>query len=95
MKVNLGSDYTTYSDALNKAGLQTLYDRCEKRCLDFAKKCLKHPGNKNLFPFNNDKTTESANIRHREPFILNFAWTESYKRSSIPFCPGRFNAYYK
>ena len=95
IKIILGSEYTTHSDALDKTGLQTLHDRREKRCLDFAKKCLKHPVHKNLFPLNNNKATESANIRHREPFLVNFARTESYKRSAIPFCQRILNSHYK
>ena len=95
IKIILGSEYTTYSDALDKVGLQTLHDRREKRCLDFAKKCLNHPVHKNLFPLNNIKPTVNASIRHREPFIVNFARTESYKRSAIPFCQRILNTNYK
>ena len=94
LKIILGCEYTTNSDALDMVGLDTLHDRREKRCLDFAKKCLKHPVHKRLFPINDNQATHSANIRNREPFIVNFARTTSYKKSAIPFCQRILNTHY-
>ena len=35
--------------------LSRLSERIEKMCLKFAKKCLKHPVNRRLFPLNKNK----------------------------------------
>ena len=92
LKIILGDLYTSYSDALELVSLQTLHDRREKRCLDFAKKCLKHPIHRRLFPVNNKQSTD---IRQMEPFIVNFARTESYRKSAIPFCQRILNTHYQ
>ena len=41
LKVILGEMYVNYTAALEMCGLQLLYTRRHKRCLDFAQKCLK------------------------------------------------------
>ena len=46
LKVILGINYVSYEAALERCGLDTLYDRREKRCLDFSLKCIKDPRNK-------------------------------------------------
>ena len=50
LKVILGEMYVGYSEALEMCGLKLLSDRRKDRCLDFARKCLKHPKNSRLFP---------------------------------------------
>ena len=39
LKVILGELYIDYQAALEMCGLQTLYERREERCLEFALKC--------------------------------------------------------
>ena len=50
LKVILGENYISYEAALEMCNLKTLYNRREDRCLSFAKKCLKHPVHRRLFP---------------------------------------------
>jgi hypothetical protein len=50
LRIILGDSYVSYTAALEMCGLQTLHDRREKRCLDFAVKCTKHPVNMRLSP---------------------------------------------
>ena len=91
LKIILGEEYIDYPSALNLCGLQTLSDRREQRCLDFSLKCLAHNKNKRIFPINpnyDDRTRES------EPFVVNFAKSESYKRSAIPYCQRILNKYF-
>ena len=95
LKIILGDLYTTYSDALELVGFQTLHDRREKQCLDFAQKSRKHLIHRRLFPINNKQAKESADIRQREPFIVNFARTERYRKSAIPFCQRILNTHYQ
>ena len=39
-----------YESALEMCGLATLFERRTKRCLDFAKKCIKHPKKEEIVP---------------------------------------------
>ena len=95
LKVILGENYIDYPAALEMSGLQTLHDRREKRCLDFALKSLKHPVNRRMFPFNSNLGGEGAEIRDRETFEVNFARTEKYRMSAVPFCQRKLNDYFK
>ena len=92
LKVILGDMYISYSSALEMCGLETLSQRRQKRCLDFAKKCVKHPKLKDLFPFNPE--TSKYDLRNRELFKINFAHTSRYKQSAIPFCQRLLNSHY-
>ena len=88
LKVILGGDYIDYSAALELCGLQTLSERREKRCLDFTVKALNHPKNQKMFPLN---PNYNKHIRGSEPFVVNFAKTETYKKSTIPYCQRLLN----
>ena len=93
LKVILGDMYVDYPAALEMCGLQTLSDRRLKRCLDFSRKCLKHPRNKRLFPVN--PSTSEHFVRKKEVFHVNFARTDDYKTSAIPFCQRLLNQHCK
>ena len=93
LKIILNEEYTSYSAALELTGLQTLKDRREKRCLNFARKCVKHPTNKRFFPLNKNLNLDN-NIRNREKFTVNYARTAAYERSAIPYCQRLLNSYY-
>ena len=82
LKVILGEMYVDYDAALEMSGLQTLYDRREERCLDFSLKCIKQPRNSRLFPHN--QVNSSRLRREKEKFKVNFARTDSYRKSAIP-----------
>merc|ERR1712105_458305 len=73
LKVILGEDYINYASALKLCNLKTLYDRREKRCLDFSLKCTKHEKNKRIFPKN---PHYNKRIRNSEQYLVNFASTE-------------------
>ena len=82
LKVILGQNYNSYEEALDKTSLTTLYKRRQDRCLKFAIKSTKHPDYKQMFPLNSSEG--SHDTRDREMFNVNFAHTESYRRSAIP-----------
>ena len=88
MKIILGDNFVDYPAALEKTGLQELFLRRQKRCLAFAKSSLKYPVGQSLFPENTD---HGQNVRTREKFVVNFARTESYKRSAVPYCQNLLN----
>ena len=52
LKIILSESYIDYESALEMSGLTSLKERREKRCLDFALKCVKHPKNSRLSPLN-------------------------------------------
>ena len=87
----LGDMYISYEAALEMCGLQTLNERREKRCLNFSLKCIKHPKNQRLFPVNNRKFGQ--NQQTREAFQVNWARTDKYKNSTIPYCQRLLNKY--
>ena len=75
--------YINYPSALKMCGLQTLSARRQARCLSFALKSVKHYRNQRLFTLT-EKSSEHY-TRNKEVFHVNFARTEDYKRSTIPF----------
>ena len=91
LKVIYGDEYEDYESALAKSGLQKLSERRLKRCLDFSLKCLSNPKMRKMFPEN---PNFSERIRHSEMFSVNFASTNSYKQSAIPFCQRLLNKHY-
>ena len=84
----MGDSYVDYETALESCGLQSLSDRREKRCLDFSLKCIKHPRNRRLFPQN---TYHNTCARNSETFTVNFARTENYLNSAVPYCQRLLN----
>ena len=91
LKVILGDEYEDYDKALEILNLETLSDRRLRRCLDFSLKCLNHTKNDRLFPRN---PTYNNRIRSSEPFKVNFANTEAYQKSTIPFCQKLLNNHF-
>ena len=92
LKVILGDHYVDYTSALDTCGLQTLSERRASRCLNFAKKSINHPRNSRLFPENPNKNIK--NIRNHEPFLVNFARTSDYRKSTIPYCQRLLNEHF-
>ena len=84
MKVILGEMYISYESALEMSGLETLEARRTQRCLKFAKKCLRNPRHSGMFPLNQHG--------RKEKYAVNFARTETYKRSSVPYMQRLLNA---
>ena len=90
LKVILGESYISYEAAMEMAGLSKLADRRQKRCAEFSKKCIQHPTNKRLFPLNGN-AENSNQIRNREKYAVNFAHTNTYKNSTVPYCQRLLN----
>ena len=83
LKVILKENYKDYQSALSLLNLQKLSKRREMLCLRFAKKCLKLPKFKGLFPLNN-KLHNMSKRKGRKFFEVK-AKTERYMKSSIPY----------
>ena len=88
LRIILQREYSTYESALEENDLDTLNVRREKLCLNFAKKCLKNPHTKDLFPVNpkhncdRDRLENHAKFFH-EQYQVNFANTERFRKSPI------------
>ena len=92
LKIILGDNFIDYPAALEMTALEELSIRRQKRCLAFAKNSLKYPVGQALFPRNH---SHEQNVREREEFLVNFARTESYRKSAVPFCQALLNADHK
>ena len=88
LKVILGSAYTGYDNALQMFSLERLTVRREARCLKYGLKSLIHPVHCNQFPVNPSPS-------NREHFQVNWARTESYRMSAVPYIQGMLNDYVK
>ena len=82
LKIILGQNYSSYEDALMLTSLKSLKDRRQERSFKFALKAIKHPENKKMFPVNERECAQ--NTRNSEKYYVNFAHTETYKKSAIP-----------
>ena len=93
LKIILGYMYIDYESALEMCGLSSLYDRRAARCLKFALKCLKHTRNQKIFPVNTK--THGQGLSSKEAFEVNWARTERYRKSAIPFCQRLLNEHHR
>ena len=91
LKVILGSEYFSYEAALELCNLETLSERREKRCLNFGLKSLLHPRHAKMFPVN--PNMDKYDTRNSEHFQVNWASTEQYRKSAIPYIQRKLNTY--
>ena len=92
LKIILGADcprkpdgHFDYPKALTLCNLQSLFERRETRTLTFGKKSICHPSLKRLFPLNEASLEDQPNLRHHEPFHVNFARTATRTRLFLPY----------
>ena len=83
LKIILHDSYIGYKEACEMTGLLTLYNRHQLRMLKFAEKCVKHPQNSRLFPYN-EQYSVNPHIRDRELYKVNFSHGEKYRKSAVP-----------
>ena len=86
LKIILNENYVNYEAALEMTGLESLESRRERRCLEFSLKCASHDRNNRLFPLNP--------VGQKEKFLVNFARTETYRQSAIPYCQRLLNDHF-
>ena len=93
LKIILQEMFISHLAACEMLGLEKLSICREKRCLDYAKKkCTTHFQNKQMFPLNLNINDPPLDVRHREPYQVNFSHTETYRQSTIPYCQRLLNA---
>ena len=91
LKVILSENYVSYEAALEMCGLTSLYQRREERCLTFGIKAIKHLTQKKMFPLKSEQMLNGQVLRGHETFKVNFARTEAYRRSAVPFIQRKLN----
>ena len=90
-KIILGKRYKTYKQAQNILELETLNDRRETLCLNFALKSSKNPKTKHMFPLN-DKT-HGMTMRKSSKFKVQHANNERLRKSGIVYMQNLLNKY--
>ena len=80
-KVILQDRYSDYDQASKLLNLDSLANRRDKLCLNFAKKCLKHEKTQDMFPLNKNPDYK---IRQKSKYLVQFASTSRLKDSAIP-----------
>ena len=76
LKILLQEEYSSYANALEVLGIESLFDRKESPCLSFAKKCAKSNNKKisSIFPLKN--LEKSMHTRKSEKYYVNMAKTD-------------------
>ena len=85
--------YIDYQSVLEMYGLTTSHEQREARYLNFSLKCLEHTRNQRIFPVNT--RTHGQGLVSKEAFEVNWARTEKYKKSAIPYCQRLLNKHKK
>ena len=84
----LGSNYSSYEDALKKLKMKTLVERRKILCLKFAKKASLHPEHKKWFVENH----QIQNTRTKKPTYKPVcARTDRFINSAIPYLTSLLN----
>ena len=88
-RILLGNAYSGYKKSLAKLGMDTLKNRREQLCLNFALKCRKNPKTRDMFPEN--KRLHTMVPRNEQKFKIYHANTERFKHSSIIYMQNLLN----
>ena len=80
VRIIMGNEYKGYRKSLLELDIETLDERREKLCLNFAKRCLKNEKARKMFPMNHKD--HAMKIRNNEIFKVQFANTESLQKSA-------------
>ena len=81
LRLILREKYSSYKDALDVIGIDSLEKRREKLCLKFAKACLRNEKLSDMFPKN--KKSHIMSMRQDEKFLIRKARTERLQKSAI------------
>ena len=89
MKVILGKQYINFEKSLARLDIETLKDRRESLCLNFAKMCLKNPKTKSMFP----KTSKIHQMKTRNPeeYQVQNAKTDRLRKSAVIYMQNLLN----
>ena len=91
LHIILGTQYNSYSSALNTVHLDSLADRREAICLKFSKKATKHEKHSNWFKLN---TRNRVTRQPMTKFCPVIARTRRFQDSPISYLTQLLNKYY-
>ena len=80
-KLILAENYRSYEDALKTLDIESLFDRRESLCLEFAKKCLRNEKMKKLF--NENPKVHEMETRNKEKYEVTQAKKSRFMKSPI------------
>ena len=89
LRIILQEKYTSYESALNLLELESLAERREILCMQFAKKCTTNPKMKHLFQPNNKK--HPMNTRFEELYEVDHANTGRLQNSPVLYMQNLLN----
>ena len=89
VKIILGDGYIDYEKALIRLNMESLKDRRENLCLNFALKCIKNPKTSKMFPEN--EKIHQMETRNSEKYMVQHAHTERLRKSSIIYMQSLLN----
>ena len=91
VKLMLGNQYIGYKQSLEKLDMDTLKERREKICLNFALKSIKNVKMKDMFPEN--ERLHAKSLRKPERYKVDHANTERFRKSSVIYMQNLLNKY--
>ena len=83
LRIILKDGYSSYTEALERLKLEDLNSRRNNLCKKFAVNCVTNERTKKHFKLNNK--SHSMNTRTSEKYNVDFAHTEKFKKSTIPY----------
>ena len=89
VRIMLGNSYRGYRKSLNILQMDSLKDRREHLCLNFAQKCIKNPKTKDIFPENSKE--HKMITRNPNRFKVNHANTSRFRNSAIIYMQNLLN----
>ena len=89
VRIMLGNSYRGYRKSLNILQMDSLKDRREHLCLNFALKCIKNPKTKDIFPENSKE--HKMITRNPNRFKVNHANTSRFRNSAIIYMQNLLN----
>ena len=89
VRIMLGSNYRGYKKSLNLSQIDTLKDRRDQLCLNFAQKCIKNPKTRHMFP--EKEKNHQMLTRNPEKFKVEHANTKRFKNSPIIYMQNLLN----
>jgi len=91
LKIVLAQRYISYEEACKTLQVESLEERRQQICLNFALSCLKSDRFKSFFPLNSEL---GYPIEREGKFKTPFCHTERYRKSPIPYLISLLNKYY-
>ena len=91
-RIIMGNEYKNYEDALQKISLDTLKERRNTLCINFARKCSESENERSNDIFKKTEKIHRMITRNEEIYDVKYAKTERLKKSTIPYLQRLLNS---